>query len=65
MDAGTRRISSTEMPASAGVQGPGETTIWVGWSARTSSTVISSLRITFRSGFNSPMYCMRLKVKES
>ena len=39
-----RWISGTEMPASLGVQGPGETTICEGAMAATSSSVIASLR---------------------
>ena len=41
-----RRTTSVEMPASCGVHGPGEMMMWLGASAATSSSVISSLRRT-------------------
>ena len=44
-----RRITSSETPASFGVQGPGESTMRSGASASISSTDISSLRTTFTS----------------
>jgi hypothetical protein len=40
------RIASTQIPASAGEQGPGESTSWSGRSAAISCTEISSLRNT-------------------
>jgi hypothetical protein len=62
-------MAATEMPASAGEQGPGEMTSrsmapassrrWI------SSTVISSLRTTVTSAPSSPKYCTMLKVNES
>ena len=39
-----RSISDTETPASFGVPGPGEITIWCGCSSAIWSSVISSLR---------------------
>ncbi len=42
-------ISSTDMPASLGVQGPGEMTSPSGLSASTPAASISSLRNTFSS----------------
>ena len=39
-------ITAREMPASAGVPGPGETTTWVGSSASASAIVMRSLRAT-------------------
>ncbi|MNC71116.1 hypothetical protein D3C75_1220000 [compost metagenome] len=53
-------ISGTEMPASAGEHGPGDTQIWSGLSAATSSSVIWSLRATRTSTPSSPKYCTRL-----
>ena len=41
-----RRTTSVEMPASAGVHGPGEMMIWLGARRSTSSSCISSLRRT-------------------
>ena len=41
-----RRTTSVEMPASCGVHGPGEMMMWLGASAATSSSDISSLRHT-------------------
>ncbi len=55
----------SEMPASFGVQGPGEITIFAGASASMSSSVISSLRTTFTSAPSSPRYCTTFQVKES
>jgi hypothetical protein len=48
------------MPASFGVQGPGEMTIRSGASASIASTVISSLRTTRTAAPSSPRYCTRL-----
>ena len=42
----SRRMTSTETPASAGVQGPGEMMMWVARSAATSATLTTSLRTT-------------------
>jgi hypothetical protein len=61
----SRRITSTETPASLGVHGPGETTIRSGARAAISSTVSSSLRRTSISAPSSPRYCTRFQVKES
>jgi hypothetical protein len=44
--AGEVLIVATEIPASFGVHGPGETTIYCGFSFSICSTVISSLRKT-------------------
>jgi hypothetical protein len=54
------RIAATEMPASAGEQGPGETTIRSGRRGAISSSVISSLRNTSTSAPSSPKYCTML-----
>jgi hypothetical protein len=53
-------MSGTEMPASFGVHGPGDTTMCAGLSFSTPSSVISSLRYTFTSWPSSPRYCTRL-----
>jgi hypothetical protein len=53
-------IAATEMPASAGEQGPGEITMRSGFIAAISSRVIASLRNTFTSSPSSPKYCTRL-----
>ena len=55
-----RRIAASEMPASFGVQGPGETTIWAGFIFSMSDTVRALLRTTFTSAPSSPKYCTRL-----
>ena len=47
-------IRSRQMPASFGVQGPGESTIASGSAASTSSTAILSLRCTATSAPSSP-----------
>ena len=52
--------TSLEMPASFGVQGPGEMTTASGLSASISAMVISSLRFTTGSTPNSPKYWTRL-----
>ena len=57
--------SGTEMPASEGVQGPGEITIAAGAIVATSWTVIRSFRKTSTSTPNSPRYWTRLNVNES
>jgi hypothetical protein len=48
------------MPASAGEQGPGETTMRAGFIAAISFSVIASLRNTLTSSPSSPKYCTRL-----
>jgi len=53
-------IAAPEMPASAGVQGPGETTRRSGWRASSSATVALSLRTTSTSAPSSPRYWTRL-----
>ena len=53
-------ITGTEMPASAGEQGPGETQMRSGRIAAISSSVIWSLRATRTSSPSSPKYCTRL-----
>jgi hypothetical protein len=53
-------ISGTEMPASFGVQGPGDTTMRSGASRSISASEISSLRNTRTSSPSSPKYCTRL-----
>jgi hypothetical protein len=62
-----RRTTSQEIPASSGVQGPGEITTWVGASAAISSPVIRSLRCTSTgtSGAISPRRWTRFQVNES
>ena len=45
-DGPSARISCVEMPASVGVQGPGDTTRWVGFRAAASFTVSESARST-------------------
>ena len=60
-----RSIVSSVTPASFGVHGPGESTMWEGASASILSTSSSSLRNTFTSAPSSPKYCTRLKVNES
>ena len=62
---GAFSITPSEIPASFGVQGPGETTILSGWSAGISSGESSSLRRTTTSALSSPRYWTRLYVKES
>ena len=59
------RMRGTEMPASAGVQGPGLRTTASGFIARTSSTEISSFRWTSTSAPSDWNACTRLKVNES
>ncbi len=59
------RMSGTEIPASAGVQGPGLSTIASGFIERTSSSAISSLRCTSTSAPSDWNACTRLKVNES
>jgi hypothetical protein len=54
------RIASTQMPASAGEQGPGESTSRAGFRPAMPSSVISSLRNTRTSSPSSPKYCTRL-----
>jgi hypothetical protein len=58
-------MASTQMPASAGEHGPGDSTSCVGFSSVMPSSVISSLRNTRTSAPSSPKYCTRLKVKLS
>jgi hypothetical protein len=58
-------MASTQTPASLGVQGPGEKTMWSGSSAAISATLISSLRATFTSAPSSPKYWTMLNVKLS
>ena len=58
-------MTSQEMPASVGVQGPGETTSRSGAMASTSSTVAASLRTTRTSAPSSARYWYRLYVKLS
>ena len=48
------------MPASKGVHGPGEITIFSGFSALTSSQVISSFLLTITSYPSSPIYWTKL-----
>ena len=60
-----RRTSSTEMPASFGVHGPGEMTMRSGARRSTSSSVMRSLRKTRTSAPSSPRYWTRFQVKES
>jgi hypothetical protein len=55
-----RLMVGTEMPASLGVQGPGEMTMRSGCKAATSATLSSSLRLTTTSSPSSPKYCTRL-----
>ncbi len=59
------RISSTEIPASAGVFGPGDTTTAAGRRSPMAATVVVSLRTTTQRAPSSPSRCTRLKVKES
>jgi len=58
-------MSGTEIPASAGVHGPGEMTIRSGAIASISSSVIWSLRATTTSAPSSERYWKRLYVNES
>ena len=53
------------MPASFGVQGPGDSTIASGWRASASATEILSLRQTSQRAPTSPRKWNRLKVNES
>ena len=59
------RMTSLEMPASRGVQGPGETTMPEGTRAVISSSVIRSLRTTLTSAPSSQRYWYRFQVKLS
>ena len=62
------RIAGTDTPASAGEQGPGDTTSRVtpaSMRAPMSSSVSSSLRTVSTSAPSSPRYWTMLKVKES
>jgi hypothetical protein len=58
-------MAKSVMPASFGVQGPGEITMCDGESESIFSTLSSSLRNTRTSAPSSPRYCTRLKVNES
>jgi hypothetical protein len=58
-------MSATLTPASAGVHGPGETTIRSGAIERISSTLRSSFRITTGSVPRAPSAWTRLNVNES
>ena len=58
-------IRSRQMPASFGVQGPGESTIASGSAAITAAGAILSLRWTTTSAPSSPRKWTRLKVKLS
>jgi len=53
-------ITGIEIPASSGVQGPGEMTIFSGASSATACTAISSLRTTCTSAPSSQRYCTTL-----
>ena len=53
-------MSSTEIPASPGVHGPGDTTIALGAISRTCSTVTASLRKIASSAPSSAKYWTRL-----
>jgi hypothetical protein len=53
------------MPASLGVQGPGESTMASGGEARTSSAVSASLRTTSTEVASGPSRCTRFQVKLS
>jgi hypothetical protein len=55
-----RSISARQMPASLGVQGPGDSTIASGAMAAISSSVILSLRTTVVSAPSSPRKWTRL-----
>ena len=59
------RATSTITPASSGRPGPGDRTIRSGCSARISSSVSSSLRITRMSASIDPIACTRLYEKLS
>ncbi len=61
----SRSITSTEMPASFGVQGPGEITIASTRFLASASTVISSLRCTSTVAPSAPSACTRFQVKLS
>jgi hypothetical protein len=61
----SRLISSSDTPASSGVQGPGEITIFSGRSRSISSTVSASLRSTRTSAPSACRYCTRFQVKLS
>ena len=63
--AGASRISSRQMPARSGSQGPGEMITASGFCAKTSAGVVLSLRTTLQSTPKSPMNCNRLNVKLS
>jgi hypothetical protein len=54
------RITSSEIPASDGVHGPGEITIRAGASDSMSAQLSASLRKTRTSSPNSDRYCTRL-----
>ena len=58
-------MASMLMPASLGVQGPGETTRCVGAAASISARFTLSLRFTVIVAPSSPRYWTRLKVNES
>ena len=55
-----RRTTATEIPASFGVQGPGEMTMRSGASRSMSAKVSSSLRRTVTLAPSSPRYCATL-----
>ena len=57
-------ITSSEIPASFGVHGPGDMTINSGEISSISLIEISSLRTVFTSWPNSPKYWTRLYVKD-
>ena len=57
-------IRSRQMPASFGVQGPGDSTIASGWRASASATLSLSLRDTSQRAPTSPRKWTRLKVKD-
>jgi hypothetical protein len=59
------RTTSSEIPASFGVHGPGEITMPAGARAATCARVSSSLRTTSTSAPSACRYCTRLKVKLS
>ncbi len=59
------RNSCSDTPASSGVPGPGEITMYPGRNARMPATSMASLRTTFTSTPSSPKYCARFQVKLS
>jgi len=60
MSGAKRRTAAVETPASAGVQGPGEMTRWVGPAAAISSRVTLSFRATVTLASSAPSICTRL-----